>query len=101
MTFSGIRNNKADKPQRSCTACRVRGDKYKFIRFVKNSSTGEAVIDFTQKLPGRGAYLCPDFSCLAKAKKGKLAAALKAKINADFWGQLEAVINERSNAIER
>ena len=33
--------------------------------------SGEISIDLVGKKPGRGAYLCPDPACLAKAKKKK------------------------------
>ncbi len=33
--------------------------------------SGEISIDLVGKKPGRGAYLCPDPDCLAKAKKKK------------------------------
>ena len=32
---------------------------------------GEVSLDLTGRKPGRGAYLCPDLACLAKAKKKK------------------------------
>ena len=33
--------------------------------------SGVIIIDPVGKKPGRGAYLCPDAACLAKAKKKK------------------------------
>ena len=100
MTF--LKKNKSDKqPQRSCVACKLRGDKNNFIRIVIDSN-GDAVVDIAKNLPGRGAYICPSLECLKRSKKGRLAGALKSAIkNADFWDKLEAVINERSNAVER
>ena len=103
MTSLKTKNSTHNKPQRSCAACRVRGDKDSFIRIVRDSSSGEAVIDSAMKLPGRGAYICPDLACVTKARKGKLAGALRVNIQQEFWGKLEAFIknNERSNAVER
>ena len=40
------------------------------VRVVRAPS-GEISIDPVGKKPGRGAYLCPDAACLAKAKKKK------------------------------
>lgn len=101
MTFLKTRNKSGKIPQRSCVACRVRGDKDNFIRIVINAE-GNAVIDVAKKLPGRGAYICPALSCIVKANKGKkLAGALRSAINSDLWEKLEQLINERSNAIER
>ena len=35
------------------------------------SPEGEVGVDLTGKRSGRGAYLCPSASCLAKARKAK------------------------------
>jgi hypothetical protein len=34
---------------------------------VLHTAEGEFVLDFTGKKSGRGAYICPDADCLAKA----------------------------------
>ena len=101
MTFLKTRNKSDKQPQRSCVACRLRGNKDDFIRLVIDSN-GDAVVDVAKKLPGRGAYICPNLECLKRSQKGRLARALKSTIkNADLWDKLEAVIIERSNAVER
>lgn len=91
MTFSRMtkRSNVKHVPQRSCTICRVKSDKAHLIRVVR-SPEGRAVIDISQKLPGRGTYICPDSECIMKAQKsGKLAHALGTVIDSDFWPELE------------
>ena len=76
-------------PTRSCSVCKVKSDKNDLIRLVK-SPDGKIFIDTAGKLPGRGAYICPDLECLERAKKtGVLAHALKAEIDDDFWPELE------------
>lgn len=83
------------KPVRSCSVCRVRANKEDLIRLVK-SPDGKVFIDYAKKLPGRGAYICPDPECIEKAKKtGILAHALKAVIDDDFWPELEACVENR------
>ena len=84
MTFS------LNKPQRTCSACRVKTDKQNLIRIVK-SPEGKPVIDISKKLPGRGVYICPDIECIELAKKsGSLSRALKTKIDDEnFWSELE------------
>ena len=57
-------------PQRQCVGCREMKEKRSLIRVVR-SPEGEVSLDFVGKKPGRGAYLCPDPACLAKAKKKK------------------------------
>ena len=75
-------------PQRSCVICRVKSDKANLIRVVK-SPEGNAVIDIMKKLPGRGAYICPDAECIGKAEKsGKLAQVTGAVIDESFWAEL-------------
>jgi predicted RNA-binding protein YlxR (DUF448 family) len=62
------RQNKQDKPQRSCLGCRQVRDKNDLIRFVL-SPQGEVVPDIESKLPGRGAYTCVSEQCLQAALK--------------------------------
>jgi len=42
------------------------------------SPSGMLVPDLKGTFPSRGAYVCPEGSCILKAMKGRLAAALKA-----------------------
>ena len=59
------------------------------LRIVR-SPDGKAVVDVMKKLPGRGAYICPDSDCIERAKKsGSLAHALGIVISDDFWNDLE------------
>lgn len=79
-------------PQRTCNACRVQGNKSDFIRIVR-SPEGKAVIDVTGKLPGRGAYICPDSECISRAKKsGVLSSAINAAADEAFWEELESCV---------
>jgi len=54
---------------RSCLGCREIAEKKKLLRLVL-SPDNEVVLDFYSKLPGRGAYVCPQLSCMEKALKG-------------------------------
>ena len=81
-----------NEPVRSCSVCKVRSDKKDLIRLVK-SPDGKIFIDYAKKLPGRGAYICPDIECVEKAKKsGILTHVLKAEIDEDFWTELEECV---------
>jgi predicted RNA-binding protein YlxR (DUF448 family) len=51
-------------------ACRRVTNKRELVRLVRTAS-GDIEIDSTGKKEGRGAYICPDRSCLEKALKGK------------------------------
>ena len=57
-------------PQRQCMGCRERKDKKAMIRVVR-CTDGSVSLDFSGKLNGRGAYVCPDPECLKKAQKSK------------------------------
>ena len=51
--------------------------------------------DFRGKLPGRGAYVCPDPACLAKARKSKaLERAFSAPLPPEVWEALEEQMKE-------
>lgn len=57
-------------PQRQCMGCRERKAKRELIRVVRGTD-GKVSVDFSGKLNGRGAYICPDPECLRKAQKAK------------------------------
>lgn len=58
-------------PLRMCIACREEKPKREMLRIVKNA-TGEIQLDFSGKLPGRGAYICNNATCIAKLRKYRL-----------------------------
>ena len=52
-------------------------------------------LDFRGKLPGRGAYLCPDSVCLARARKSKaLERAFAQAIPPEVYERLEEQMKE-------
>ena len=57
-------------PQRQCMGCRERKAKKEMIRVVRTAAGG-VQLDFSGKLSGRGAYVCPNPECLKKALKSK------------------------------
>lgn len=77
-------------PQRMCVGCREMKSKRELIRVVK-SPAGELYLDGTGKKPGRGAYVCPNPSCLKKARKSHgLEKAFKCQISDEIWQAIEA-----------
>lgn len=58
-------------PLRTCIACRQEKEKREMLRIVRNSA-GEIRLDFSGKLPGRGAYICGSAECIAKLRKNRL-----------------------------
>ncbi len=78
-------------PIRKCVGCGSRRDKIELLRIVNNQD--EIKIDPGGKLPGRGAYLCPNLQCLEKAhKKNSLSRALKKKISDDIYESISEEI---------
>ena len=75
-------------PMRQCLGCREMKPKKELIRIVR-SPEGVVSIDFKGKSSGRGAYICPDETCLKKAVKSKaLERALSVEIPADVYERL-------------
>ena len=64
------------------------------IRVVK-SPEGQVSLAFRGKLPGRGAYVCPDPACLARARKSRaLERAFETALPPEVWQALEEQMKE-------
>ena len=55
-------------PIRKCVGCQEMKSKKEMIRVIR-SADGEFSLDASGKKNGRGAYVCPNLDCLAKAVK--------------------------------
>ena len=76
-------------PQRQCMGCRERKAKKEMIRVVRGTD-GQVSLDFSGKLNGRGAYICPDPECLKKAQKAKsLERSLEVPIPQEVYDRLD------------
>ena len=85
-------------PMRQCVGCREMKPKRELIRVVR-SPEGEIALDFRGKNPGRGAYICPDAKCLAKArKKNALGNAFGCQIPDEVYDQLTEQMEQNINA---
>ena len=81
-------------PMRQCVGCREMKPKRELIRVVK-SPEGAVSLDFKGKLPGRGAYVCPQTACLARAKKAKaLERAFEMQLPEEVHAALEEQMKE-------
>jgi predicted RNA-binding protein YlxR (DUF448 family) len=57
---------------------------------VVRGTDGTVSLDFSGKLNGRGAYLCPDPECLKKARRAKsLERSLEVPIPEEVYDRLE------------
>ena len=76
-------------PKRQCMGCRERKAKKEMIRVVRGTD-GTVSLDFSGKMNGRGAYICPDPECLKKAQKAKsLERALEVPIPEEVYARLQ------------
>ncbi len=76
-------------PMRQCMGCRERRAKRELIRVVRGTD-GTVSLDFSGKLNGRGAYICPNLECLKKAQKSKaLDRSLEVTIPEEVYDRLE------------
>ena len=80
-------------PMRMCVGCREMKEKRELIRVVRNAD-GTVGIDRKGKMPGRGAYLCPNEECLKKAvKQRQLERALEVPIGEEVYGRLKEEVS--------
>ena len=76
-------------PMRKCVGCQEMKSKKEMIRVIRTSE-GEFLLDATGRKNGRGAYLCPNGACLAKAVKNKgLERSFKQAIPKEVYEALE------------
>ncbi len=79
-------------PMRMCTGCGEMFDKRTLVRVVK-SKEGEISLDLTGKKAGRGAYVCKNAGCLAKARKKKaFERAFGVKIEEEVYDKMQEEI---------
>ena len=77
-------------PQRLCVGCQELKNKKELLRVVRTPND-EIVLDITGKKSGRGAYVCSNEQCLAKAfKEKRLERALKRVIETEVYEQLSS-----------
>lgn len=76
-------------PLRKCAGCQEMKDKKQLIRVVR-SEEGVYSLDTSGKKPGRGAYVCPNARCFAKARKSKgFERSFKGAVPMEVYDALE------------
>ena len=84
-------------PQRQCMGCRERREKRQMIRVVRTPE-GNVNLDFSGKMNGRGAYICPNPECLKKALRSKaLDRSLEVTIPEEVYARLEKEMEGAKN----
>ncbi len=83
-------------PLRTCIICGSKAPKRSLARIVADAEGGIAV-DSTGRLPGRGAYVCADGSCVDRGlKRGRLEYALRTKLRNEDWTRILAAVEALS-----
>lgn len=76
--------------ERTCLACRKTLQKNRLVRYVV-APDGMILVDYSARLPGRGAYTCVDLDCLTQAVQRKqFDRAFKGANQSPEVGVLEA-----------
>ncbi len=79
---------------RQCVGCAEMKDKKEMMRVLK-SAEGPVFLDMSGRKNGRGAYLCRNRECLAKARKNRgLERSLKMRIPDEIYENLEKEFEE-------
>lgn len=78
--------------ERKCVGCGKLKNKDELIKITRENPHGDVVINHSNKIFGRSAYLCYNNSCIEAAfKKNRISKVLKASVPEDLKGKL---INE-------
>ena len=81
-----------NKPERTCMVCRKKTDRSTLIRVVKGTD-GVISIDRTQKINGRGMYICSTQECITKAIKTKaVSRAFKKDVGNQIYEDLGGLL---------
>lgn len=81
-------------PMRQCVGCGEMKSKKEMMRVLR-CGDGSIVLDATGRKNGRGAYLCRNRDCLAKAIKSKgLDRSFKMSIPREIYENLEKEFEE-------
>lgn len=78
--------------ERKCVGCGAIKNREELIKLTRENNSREVVINQSNKIFGRSAYLCYNKSCIESAfKKNKISKILKTPVPEDLKGKL---INE-------
>ncbi|MEG0178646.1 MAG: YlxR family protein [Oscillospiraceae bacterium] len=81
-------------PLRRCNGCNESKPKKELVRVVK-SPDGEISLDLIGKKAGRGAYVCKNAACLAKAiKSRRIERALECAIPDEIYEAMNLEISK-------
>ena len=76
-------------PLRKCLACGEMKPKEELVRIVRTPDGG-VLIDRSFKAGGRGAYICRNEECIARAERTKRIERAVGTCDGAFYGELRA-----------
>ncbi len=84
-------------PERQCLGCNEHKPKRELLRVVRDPE-GEISLDFTGKMNGRGAYICPSAVCLRRARKSRrIDSALGVNIPDAVYDSMESALDSEKD----
>lgn len=87
----------ASGPERRCVACRVRAERSKLLRVIRQID-GQVALWKHFKQMGRSAYVCKKVDCIEKTiKRQLLQRALNASLPLQVADDLHAVLQRSGN----
>lgn len=88
-------------PLRTCIICQQKRPKRDLIRIVRTPE-GVLALDGRGKLPGRGAYFCPEAPCWEEAlKPARLSRVLKQQVSDEELASLRAEARTTATQLQR
>lgn len=79
-------------PLRSCVICGNKTTKRELMRIVATSQD-TVVTDPTGRMPGRGAYVCNDGSCIGQGlTRGRLEHALRTTLEDNTFQEIHSAV---------
>ena len=79
-------------PIRTCVVCRKKAEKSSLLRI--NYKDSILSLDKKGNVPGRGAYVCPNISCIKKLTMKSLNRAMKDNIDNKYNFIIENLRND-------
>ena len=88
------------EPSRTCLGCRQVRSQGALVRLVRGHD-GVVIADLRGTAAGRGAYVCPDEACLARAlQRGRLSHAFRkpCEIELDLFEEVRGLWRQRRSS---
>jgi predicted RNA-binding protein YlxR (DUF448 family) len=81
-------------PTRSCVGCGAKKPQRELLRVASQAGSTPA-LDRKGNAPGRGAYVCRDGACVARARKRRAferALKLRGSVPRELWDEIEELV---------